>query len=145
MKMIKLPPIAKLYEAYTCIADNRIKMEENQATVISSNGMKIYTVKWKDKDYASNDNATFWQGYPGYPVLAVLMLQNKLNYNKEIVNLFKDINWHELNEKYKRNYDQTVETVLNNIDYDSAHIKSETEKIYEEIKNLDINIKRKID
>lgn len=143
--MIKLPPIAKIYEAYTCIADGRIEMNENAAVVSSSDGKKKYTIKWKDNDYASNDNATFWQGYPGYPVLAVLMLQNKLNYNKEIVNLFSNINWHALNEKHKRDYDAAVEEVLNEIHYDTAIIKEEVNKIYEEIKNLNINIKRKID
>ena len=143
--MIKLPPIAKIYEAYTCIADERIKMKENEAIVSSSDGKKSYKIKWKNNDYTSNDNATFWQGYPGYPVIAILMLQNKLSYNEEIVNLFTNINWHELNDKYKRYYDKAVEEVLRNIDYDSEIIKKETEKIYEEIKNLDIQIKRKLE
>lgn len=143
--MEKFPPIAKIYEAYTCIADNRIEMKENEAIVSSSDGKKKYTIKWKDNQYASNDNATFWQGYPGYPVLAVLMLQNKLSYNNEIIALFGGINWHELNDKYKRDYNAAVEEVLESIPYNSASIKEETEKIYEEIKNLNIIIKRKIE
>ena len=143
--MIKLPPIAKIYEAYTCIADKRIEMKENEAIVSSSDGKKSYKIKWKNNDYTSNDNATFWQGYPGYPVIAILMLQNKLSYNEEIVNLFTNINWHELNDKYKRDYDKAVEEVLSNIDFDTETIKKETEKIYEEIKNLDIQIKRKLE
>lgn len=143
--MVKLPPIAKVYEAYTCLADKRITLNEKEAIVSSSDGKKKYTVKWKDNNYASNDNATFWQGYPGYPVLAVLMLQKKLNYNPEIINIFTNINWHELNEKYQRNYDKAIEEVLNNIKYDSTFIKRETEKLYEEIKKLNINIKRKVD
>lgn len=143
--MVKLPPIAKVYEAYTCLADKRITLNEKEAIVSSSDGKKKYTVKWKDNNYASNDNATFWQGYPGYPVLTVLMLQKKLNYNPEIINLFTNINWHELNEKYQRNYDKAIEEVLNNIKYDSTFIKRETEKLYEEIKKLNINIKRKVD
>ena len=143
--MVKLPPIAKVYEAYTCLADKRITLNEKEAIVSSSDGKKKYTVKWKDNNYASNDNATFWQGYPGYPVLTVLMLQKKLNYNPEIINLFTNINWHELNEKYQRNYDKAIEEVLNNIKYDSTFIKRETEKLYEEMKKLNINIKRKVD
>lgn len=143
--MEKLPPIAKIYEAYTCIADNRIEMQDEQAIVLSSDGKKKYKIKWKNNDYASNDNATFWQGYPGYPVLAVLMLQNKLRYNKEIATLFKNINWHSLNEKYKRNYDNAVEEVLNTLDYSPVLIRKEVEKTYEEIKNLDVHLKRKID
>lgn len=143
--MIKMPPIAKIYEAYTCVADERIKIEGNEAIVSSSDGKKNYKVKWKGNIYVSNDNASYWQGYPGYPVIALLILQNKLTYNNEIVSLFKNINWHELNEKYKRNYDQAVEEVLNNISYDKNIIKFETEKIYEEIKNLEIQIKKKLE
>ncbi len=142
--MEKIPPIAKIYEAYSCIADNRIKLNEKDAIVTSSNFEKEYTIKWKDNIYTSNDNATFWQGYPGYPVIAVLFMQEKLKYNKEIINLFKNINWHDLNNKYKRNYDKAIDEVLTNIDYDINIIKKETLKIYEKLKNLDIEIKRKL-
>ena len=57
--MEKMPPIAKIYEAYTCIADKRIQLEENRAFVTSSDGKKKYTVLWKENIYVSNDNATF--------------------------------------------------------------------------------------
>ena len=126
--MIKMPPIAKIYEAFTCIADKRIQMNKKDAIVSSS-----------------NDNASYWQGYPGYPIIAILLLQNKLTYNEEIILLFKKINWHDLNEKYNRNYDKAVEEVLNNISYDSNIIKKETEKIFEQIKDLDIQIKKKLE
>ena len=76
--MEKIPPIAKIYEAYSCIADGRIELKDEDAKVTSSDNKKTYLVKWKDNVYSSNDNASFWQGYPGYPVIAVLMLQNKL-------------------------------------------------------------------
>ena len=142
--MEKMPPIAKIYEAYSCIADNRIDIKETEAIVTSSDEKKNYTIKWKENDYSSTDNASYWQGYPGYPILAVLMLQNKLNYNKEIIPYFKGINWHELNEKHKRNYDAAIEEVLENIPYDKEIIKKETEKAYEELKNRTINVKKKI-
>lgn len=142
--MIKYPPIAKIYEAYTCIADNRVEFYENEAIVTSSDGKKKYIVKWKDNIFASNDNATFWQGYPGYPVIAVLMIQNKLSYDEEIIKFFKNINWHELNNKYKRDYDKAVEEVLNNIDFDKGKIKGETNRIYEELKQMNINIQKKL-
>ena len=80
--MEKLPPIAKVYEAWSAVADGRVKLhpDERRATVTSSNGEKEYTVSW-DEDgaaYSSNDNATYWQGYAGYPVIAVLMEQGAL-------------------------------------------------------------------
>lgn len=142
--MEKMPPIAKIYEAYSCLADNRINLMENEAIVTSSDGKKKYTIKWNENDYSSTDNASYWQGYPGYPILAVLMLQSKLNYNKEIIPLFKNINWHELNEKHKRNYDAAIEEVLNTLSYDKETIKKDTEKTYEELKNKTINVKKKI-
>ena len=150
--MLKMPPLAKIYEAYTCIADKRIKLEENRALVSSSDGKKNYTVKWQGNCYVSNDNASFWQGYPGYPILAVLMLQKRLPFKEEIISLNEDlkyvilhINWHELNLKYKRDYEKAVDEVLSKINYDTNEIKKETEKIYEELKNLPIEIKRKLE
>lgn len=142
--MEKMPPIAKIYEAYSCIADERVLLEENEAIITSSDGKKKYKVTWKDNCYVSNDNASFWQGYPGYPVIAVLMLQHKLPFKKETAKLFKNINWHELNEKYKRNYDKAVEEVLSHLNTDIETIKKETEEIYEALKTLPLDIKRKL-
>jgi hypothetical protein len=142
--MIKLPPKSKIYEAYTAIVDERIKMFNDYATVSSSNHSKTYTVKWNNLSYSSTDNATFWQGYAGYPVIGVLMLQNKLPYNKDIANLFKNINWHDLNNKYKRDYDKAISEVLNGINYDLKLIENEIDKVYEALKILEITIKRKI-
>ncbi len=142
--MEKMPPIAKIYEAYSCLADKRIELNTENAIVTSSDRKKNYTIKWKENDYSSTDNASYWQGYPGYPILALLMLQNKLHYNQEIISYFKDINWHALNEKHKRNYEAAIEEVLETISYDKDIIKKETEKTYEELKNMTINIKKKI-
>ena len=141
---LKKTPIAKIYEAYSCLADERIKLEENKAMVTSSNGAKTYEVKWSGNNYSSNDNASFWQGYPGYPVIAVLMLKNSLPYDKDIIKYFKNINWHELNNKYKRDYDKVVEEVLANISYSTEKIKESTSKTYDYLINMDINIKRKV-
>lgn len=142
--MEKMPPKAKIYEAFSCIADNRILLKENEATVTSSDNKKTYTVKWKENEYSSTDNATFWQGYPGYPVISVLMLQNKLSYPQEIASLFKNINWHALNEKYKRDYEKAITEVLENINANQEQIKKEVDTIYEELSKLNISIKRKI-
>ena len=42
--MQKLPPIEKFYEAYSALADDRVNMGENEATVTSSDGAKAYKV-----------------------------------------------------------------------------------------------------
>ena len=80
--MEKLPPIEKVYEAWSAVADGRVALhpDERRAAIASSNGAKTYTVAWNENGstYSSNDNATYWQGYAGYPVIAVLMLQGRL-------------------------------------------------------------------
>lgn len=82
--MIKLPPIEKIPEAYTAIEDDRIELYDDHAIVKYSNNEKEYLIKWIDNLYYSNDNSTYWQGYTGYPVIAVLMLKKVLPLNREI-------------------------------------------------------------
>ena len=98
---VKLPPIEKIHEAYSAIADKRVVLKENEAEVSSSDLTKTYMVKWKDEVYSSNDNASYWQGYIGYPIIAVLMLQGKLPLNQEIAMYFQGINWKKINTEYK--------------------------------------------
>ena len=59
----KIPPIEKIHEAYSAIVDERIKMSENEAIVMSSDLSKNYLVTWEENTYKSNDNASYWQGY----------------------------------------------------------------------------------
>ena len=59
--MKKSPPIEKIYEAYSAIADMRITIEDNHAAVSSSDGSREYTVTWTDNTYASDDSATYWR------------------------------------------------------------------------------------
>ena len=82
--MLKMPPMEKIPEAYTAIEDGRINLYNDYALVKSSNNEKEYLIKWQDNIYYSNDNSTYWQGYPGYPIIAILMLQGKITLNREI-------------------------------------------------------------
>jgi len=142
--MIKLPPIEKIPEAYSAIVDNRVELKENYAIVTSSDKTKSYEVRWQENTYYSNDSATYWQGYPGYPVIAVLMLQNKLSLNQNISKYFKGINWHELNQKYKRDYASALNSIMTDFsDEIKAEINNEINKVYEEIKNLGIILTKK--
>ncbi len=145
--MNKLPPIEKIYEAYSAIADNRITMHNDHAAVLSSDGSKQYTVSWDGNTYASDDNATYWQGYAGYPVIAVLMKQEKLPMNMKIVSHFAGVNWTELNAKYKRDYARAAAAVLDSLgcgEDEKERILAEVNSVYEEIKVLDIGIKRSL-
>jgi hypothetical protein len=145
--MKKMPPIAKIYEAFSVLADGRIKLEENKATITSSNDEKQYTVVWNENEITSNDNATVWQGYPGYPVIAVWLMKNRISYQKDIIKYFKNINWHEINKQNKRDYQKGIEDILNALredNIDTEKIEEEVNRIYFAIENLDFKIVRKI-
>lgn len=140
--MKKLPPIQKILEAYTAIVDNHVHLAANQAEVISSNEDKTYTVSWDNDVYRSNDNATYWQGYAGYPVIAVLMLQGKLPFNQKLANNFKLVDWNEINAKYKRNYEKAAAEVIKEKGLEENKVVAELEKVYTDLKELPITIKR---
>ena len=103
--MEKLPPVEKVYEAWTALVDDRYDLSPEALIVRSSDGSKEYRVTWDDEErYRSNDNATFWQGYAGYPVIMALMLQGRVPFNGEVAAWFKGIPWKALNDAHKRDY-----------------------------------------
>lgn len=144
---MKMPPKAKIYEAFSAIADGRIKIDKNSAIVKSSDYKKEYKIVWNDTEIASNDNATFWQGCPGYPVIAIWLELGIISYKKNIVTIFKNINWHEINEKNKRDYEKGINDLLKKFLDDGIkieEIKEEVENIYHQIETLPYQIVRKI-
>ena len=116
----KNPPAEKVYEAFSAVADSRIRMYEDYALIDSSDRSKTYEVSWKDDVYASSDNATYWQGYPGYPVIAVLMKQGKLSCDEAVCMKMKGVPWKQLNDRHKRNYAEAVKEVLENLKQQGA-------------------------
>ncbi len=140
--MDKLPPLEKIYEAYSAIADGRVFMHPDYAEVFSSDRKKSYTVSFDGIVYASDDNATYWQGYAGYPVLAVLFLQGRLKYKRETAMLFEGVNWNALNKKHQRDYHAAVKQVMEERNLDEEAIAKEAEEIYESLAKLDIVVKR---
>lgn len=142
--MKKLPPIEKVFEAWTAIADHRIKLGENSAEVSSSDGEKNYAVRFSGNQYSSDDNATYWQGYAGYPVIATLMLQGRLPLDMQEAQLWNNINWTELNKKYKNKYAEAVESVARQRGIDLQKSYEEAGKVMEALQQLPLEIKRKI-
>lgn len=140
--MKKFPPKQKIFEAYTAIADEHVKLGDQQAQVTSSNEAKTYTVTFKNNIYTSNDNATYWQLYAGYPILAVLMLQGRLPFNKKLAAQFKGIDWNSENKKFKRNYAKAAAAVIAANGIEAAKANAEMEKVFQQLKQLDITIKR---
>lgn len=142
--MKKLPPVEKVFEAWTALADNRVILHDNYADVSSSDGEKAYVVKFYGNQYSSEDNATFWQGYAGYPVIALLMLQGKLPYDEEEALLWKNINWTQQNKKFKNNYREAVADIAKERGINLEKAYEAADKVLDKISSLPIEIKRKI-
>ena len=140
--MEKLPPIEKIYEAYSAIADKRVDLKEDHGEVFSSDRKKCYTVSFDGNVYSSNDNSTYWQGYAGYPVIAVLFLQGKLPLNEKIASCFADVSWNGLNQQFRRDYAAAAEYVMKQRQLDREAVEKEAEAVYEALKQLDIVIRR---
>ncbi|MBN1636813.1 MAG: hypothetical protein JW920_09880 [Deltaproteobacteria bacterium] len=139
----KLPPKAKIYEALSAVADGRVALsiDDNQAGVTSSSGTKTYNVMWNDDISAitSNDNASYWHGYLGYPILAALMVQKKLQYDKKVAELMAGINWKQVNRQHHNNYDKAVAHVLKSLEEkgaDAGSIRQEVDRIFAQIEHL---------
>ncbi len=140
--MKKMPPIQKILEAYTAIVDKHVELKNNEALVTSSNGAKTYTVSWDNDIYHSNDNATYWQGYAGYPIIAVLMLRGKIPFDQKLADNFASVNWNEVNAKFKRNYAKAASEVIKKKGLDEKEVMVELERVYGALKDLPITIKR---
>ena len=137
-----MPPKVKIPEAYSAVIDNRVTINDNIASVKSSDLKKEYTIKWKDNLFYSNDNSTYWAGYIGYPIIAVLMKLGKLSYDENIAKVFSGVNWNELNKKNKRDYKKSVEDVIGSLD-NKDEIYAEIDKVYKELESLNIELTRK--
>lgn len=142
MNAKKMPPLEKVFEAWTAIDDNRIVLHEDYATMTSSDDSKKYTIRWDGNIYVSDDNATFWRGYPGYPVLAVLMLQGKLPFDREEAEKWKNVNWKAINTKYKNNYAAAVKEVASERSIDLETAEKAAAEVMTALETLDIIIKR---
>lgn len=111
----KLPPRAKVFEAFGAVADGRVRLTgPGSATVASSSGDKTYEVEWSDdgRTIAANDNASYWQGYLGYPALAVLLQRGALRAGNDVTAALVGVPWHDLIERFRRDYDAAVAHVL---------------------------------
>ena len=142
--MEKLPPIAKVYEAYSALADDRIVVKEQEALVDSSDYAKTYTVRFHDDEVSSNDNATVWQHYPGYPILVVWMKLGILSVNWNILPAFAGINWKKRNTEHKNRYEEVIEEFLSECEeqgYACEDIRSCMQETLEAVAKLSYTIK----
>jgi hypothetical protein len=139
----KIPPIIKIYEAFGAIADGRIKVDGNNATVESSSGNKNYTVIYKPESSAisANDNGSYWQGYLGYPTIAYLISVGIITCEAELMNLLAGIAWKDVNLELKNDYQKVVNSVLDKIEAEhglesATKVRAEAEYVLAQIKEL---------
>ncbi len=138
----KLPPKAKVYEALSAVADGRVRIVSgNEARVLSSDGTREYTVTWDDdgRRYTSNDNASYWQGYAGYPIIAVLLAVGTITYDPATARPLAGVPWKRVNDSFRRDYDAAVAAVLGDLEAqgaDGAAIAAEADRIYERLTAL---------
>ena len=141
----EMPPIEKVHEAYSAVADERVELYDDYALVSSSDYKKQYEVRWFDMEYSSNDNASYWHGYIGYPVIAVLMIQGKLRYSKDVADNFKNINWKKLNTENKNNYAKSVDVIMDGLEQlgiNLTEIDKDIEAVYTQLQMLAIIYKK---
>jgi hypothetical protein len=118
----KMPPPIKVYEALGAIGDGRVRAARGPRgaagdggashawEVVSSDGGKTYRVEISadEREISSNDNASYWQGYLGYPAIAVLIERGTLSASAGATRALAGIPWKELNRRFKNDYARTT-------------------------------------
>lgn len=115
----KPPHISKVYEALGAIGDNRIEITEKseelvKAKMYSSSRNKHYDVIYnpKEKTIISNDNSAYYVGEFSYPMISLLMVLDEIDYPEYLTEDLSNIKWKDINQKFKNDFDKTVEFVL---------------------------------
>jgi len=137
-----MPPIAKVFEALSAVADGRVNRTGDQcAAVQSSDSTKTYTIEWNSDvtQITSNDNASYYQGYIGYPIITVLLVLGQIPHNSQIATNLKGIPWKKLNKQHKNNYDNAVEASLQELKangIDTQAIRDQAQEIFTKLEAL---------
>ncbi len=138
----KMPPPIKIYEALGAIGDGRVRLEdEHHALVESSEGDKTYEVEIADdgREMSSNDSASYWQGYLGYPAIAVLLIRGLYRPPANVIDALAGIQWKEINRRFKNDYAKTLAEVNKTVEasgHDPDAVASEVESIMDALRKL---------
>jgi hypothetical protein len=138
----KMPPIIKVYEALGAIGDGRVRIvDSRRALVTSSDGVKTYEVEVSEdgREISSNDNASYWQGYLGYPAIAVLLARGFYRPPANVTDALAGIPWKTLNRKFKNDYTKTLAEVdkeLEQSGHDPDAVRSEAEAVLSFVRRL---------
>jgi hypothetical protein len=140
----KSPPKAKIYEALSAVADGRVKPVGGEiAEVVSSDGTKTYHVEWSPdlNRITSNDNASYWQGYMGYPIIAVLIVLGKLDYKTKVADVLAGVPWKQINRQFRNDYAKAIESVLDTLEAKGTPrqvVAAEVDRIMTQIEDLEL-------
>lgn len=150
--MEKLPPVEKVYEAWSAIEDGRVELTDDGrcAWVTSSDHTKRYQVLCEEGPngsviYRSNDNATYWQGYAGYPVIAMLMMDKRLPLDLTVAGWFAGVDWYAVNAAHKGDYAAAVAAVEQERNLKKervTHARQDAQKVLDALAALDISVGR---
>ena len=136
----KMPPLIKVYEALGAIGDGRVAIVDAlNATVASSDGLKHYDVVIEGRTISANDNASYWQGYLGYPAISVLIARGVLSCNRKTAAALRRIPWRELNRRSRNDYARTLAEVgatLETRGADPALVRGECEALLVDLRTL---------
>ena len=144
--MEKMPPVEKIYEAWSAVADGRVTIDDaaRKATVVSGDRTREYAVSWSDDGsvYNSNDNATYWRGYAGYPVIAVMMMQGRLPLDRLEAERYADDNWKKINTEYHNNYSAALAEIEAVRDIDTRLITEAADRVMARLSELPVTVRR---
>jgi hypothetical protein len=138
-----MPPLAKVYEAIGAVGDGRARIQDSsRALVKSSDATKTYEVEISDggREISSNDNASYWQGYLGYPAIAVLVERGLIaRPPADATDALARIPWKEINRRFRNDYEKTiaeVERIAEQRGQDPNAIRAEAEAILSALRKL---------
>lgn len=131
MALWKIPPPIKIYEAFGAIGDGRVRALEAQDgasrwEVVSSDGTKAYMVELSSdgREISSNDNASYWQGYLGYPGIAALLACGRLTVSAASSRALSGIPWRKINRHFKNDYERTLDEVARVIEERGGEVRA---------------------
>ena len=141
-----VPHISKIYEALTAIADGRFEFtSENTAKCYSSSRNKFYEIEYDPatESIMANDNTSYYTRSLSYPMVAFLMLKDRIEYPKYLLDSLKGYKWKDINKQFKNNFDKAVEFVLVDLSEKGQNrekIHQDCLAIYEKVKSMEFNM-----
>lgn len=141
----KLPPKAKIIEALSAVADERIIIEDllskEWKCISSSTAWKSYKILYNEKENTilSNDSWSTNQWFLWYPAIAFLLKIWKIKFDKSILEIIKDTDWIKIKWLVHKDYESSYRLILGNLYMEWFNVNyfvSQIENIHNQISEL---------